>query len=84
MVAWSNEASNRNELWMAGLPLTPAVGPTADFNANPTTGTVPLAVQFSDQSTAGTNPITSWQWDFGDGGTSSEQNPQHIYATAGT
>ena len=37
-------------------------------------------VAFKDLS-AGT--ITSWQWDFGDGETSTEQNPQHAYRNAG-
>ncbi|MCB0307660.1 MAG: PKD domain-containing protein, partial [Calditrichaeota bacterium] len=59
-------------------------GPTAGFSANPTSGTAPLQVSFSDASVQGTNPISSWQWDFGDGGTSSEKNPQHVYASAGT
>jgi PKD repeat protein len=40
-----------------------------------------LSIQFTDQSSG--NP-TSWSWNFGDGSTSSVQNPQHIYATSGT
>ena len=28
-------------------------------------------------------PVTSWLWDFGDGKTSTERHPQHVYATAG-
>lgn len=38
-------------------------------------------VNFTDQST---NEPTSWSWDFGDGNTSTEQNPSHSYTTAGT
>ena len=30
------------------------------------------------------NPISNWQWNFGDGGTASTQNPTHTYATAGS
>lgn len=37
----------------------------------------PVTVTFVDQST--TNPV-SWFWDFGDGTTSTLQNPQHTYA----
>jgi PKD repeat protein len=53
----------------------------ADFSATPTSGTAPLAVQFTDLSTG--NP-TSWLWDFGDGNSSTSQNPSHTYTLAGT
>ena len=46
----------------------------AAFTATPTSGTAPLTVNFTDQSS---NTPTSWQWDFGDGGSSAEQNPTH-------
>jgi len=55
--------------------------PVADFSATPTTGPLPLAVQFSDASTGS---ISTWAWNFGDGATSSVQNPQHTYSTAGS
>ena len=41
---------------------------------------LPLTVQFYDLSTN----ATSWAWDFGDGGTSTEQDPILIYTTGGT
>jgi len=44
----------------------------ASFTANVTAGSVPLAVQFTDESIG---DITSWSWDFGDGSTSTEQSP---------
>jgi len=50
--------------------------PVAAFTANPTSGIAPLTVNFTDQST---NTPTSWQWDFGDGNSSTQQNPSHIY-----
>ena len=52
----------------------------ADFSANPTTGVWPLDVQFTDLS-SGT--ITGWSWSFGDGHTSTEPNPSHVYQAAG-
>jgi PKD repeat protein/beta-lactamase superfamily II metal-dependent hydrolase len=53
---------------------------TANFTGSPTSGTAPLTVSFTDQSTS----ATSWSWNFGDGGTSTSQNPSHTYTTAGT
>lgn len=42
-----------------------------------------LEVDFTDASTSQTNPIDSWSWDFGDGTTSTVQNPSHTYAAPG-
>ena len=52
-----------------------------DFSATPKTGYAPLAVQFTDSSMDGTG---EWFWSFGDGGSSTEQNPMHMYRSAGT
>jgi PKD repeat protein len=42
-----------------------------------------LTIQFTDQSThSAGNPIISWFWDFDDGGTSTQQNPQHTFPEA--
>ncbi|RTZ89418.1 MAG: hypothetical protein DSY92_08920, partial [Planctomycetota bacterium] len=56
--------------------------PIADFSGTPTSGTVGMTVVFSDTSSGG--PVSSWNWTFGDGGTSSLQNPSHSYVTAGS
>jgi len=55
--------------------------PLADFTANRTSGTAPMTVQFTDTSKG--NPV-SWAWSFGDGTTSTEQNPVHTYSAIGT
>ncbi len=55
-------------------------GPTADFSGTPTSGCAPLTVTFTDLSSG---EVTSWDWSFGDGGTSTDQNPVYIYNTAG-
>jgi len=55
--------------------------PVANFTATPTSGSAPLTVNFTDQST---NTPTSWQWDFGDGNTSTVKNPTHTYNNAGS
>jgi PKD repeat protein len=54
--------------------------PTADFTGSPTSGMVALTVQFTDQSIG----ATSWSWDFGDTGTSTDRNPSHTYTSPGT
>lgn len=54
------------------------VAPVAEFAwANPSGG----IVNFTDQST---NTPTQWAWTFGDAGTSTQQNPNHVYAANGT
>jgi len=58
--------------------------PTADFSADPISGTPPLTVQFTDISTPGTAAIQSWSWTFGDDGSSTEQHPVHTYTTPDT
>lgn len=54
----------------------------ADFISDIVSGCHPLSVQFTDQSFSHFG-ITSWLWDFGDGYTSDEQNPEHIYDIPG-
>jgi PKD repeat protein len=63
------------------ISVTLPTSPTADFSASPTTGSTPLAVSFTDSSSG--NP-TDWSWDFGDGTTSTAQNPNHTYTSPGT
>jgi PKD repeat protein len=55
--------------------------PVAGFSGTPTSGNAPLTVAFTDQSTG---TISSRSWEFGDGGTSTAQNPSHTYTTEGT
>jgi PKD repeat protein len=63
------------------ITVSPCVAPVADFSGSPTTGVAPLTVNFTDLSSG--DP-TSWSWTFGDGGTSTQQNPSHAYTAAGT
>jgi PKD repeat protein len=51
----------------------------ANFSGTPLTGGYPLTVTFTDTSTG----ATSWLWNFGDGSTSTLQNPTHTYMTEG-
>ena len=60
---------------VSGIPVV------ASFTANPSTGTAPLAVTFTNSSTGS----TSYIWDFGNGtATSTVTNPSYAYNLAGT
>ncbi len=55
-------------------------GPDCCFSANHSSGPGPFSVTFADE-TVGT--VNSWSWEFGDGQTSVEQNPTHVFASNG-
>ncbi len=55
--------------------------PVIEFEADVTSGTAPLTVTFTATNTGG--PVDDWLWDFGDGATSTEQNPTHTYTSDG-
>jgi YVTN family beta-propeller protein len=61
------------------LPLTKSLSHLANFASNVTRGYAPLSVQFTDTS----GDAAEWDWDFGDGTGSNEQNPVHTYHEAG-
>ena len=58
-----------------------SVGPVPDFTWSPTSPTAGQDIQFTDTST---ESPTSWEWVFGDGVTSSSQNPKHAFAMVGS
>lgn len=68
-------------LLLAGCP--PGQPPLAEFSAEPLYGAVPMKVEFTDYSLPGGANITKWHWDFGDGTTSRERYPSHVYTTTG-
>ena len=57
--------------------------PVPNFTSDITNG-CSLTVQFTDSSYQGSSPITSWFWDFGDGNSSTAQNPTQTYGIAGS
>ena len=52
------------------------------FADGPYHGYVNESIQFHGSAQGGTPPYT-WEWDFGDGNTSHEQNPTHVYTSPG-
>lgn len=56
--------------------------PVADFISSPTVSVIGTAVTFTDKS-EDDGEIKAWLWEFGDGATSTEQNPQHTYSNGG-
>ncbi len=76
----ANEKGSDSETKVGYISVAEVSPPVADFTGSPTSGKTPLTVTFRDLST---NAAT-WSWDFGDDGSSTDQNPSHTYDTAGT
>ena len=55
-----------------------------NFSASPRTICVGESITFTDLSSNSGGPVTSWVWNFGDGNTSTLQNPSHTYTAPGT
>ena len=55
--------------------------PDADFTP---TACATLTCSFQDESTDDDGTVEAWDWDFGDGGDSDQQNPEHTYAAGGS
>jgi len=58
------------------------IGPSASFTEDVHTLNEGETVTFTDTSTSH-DDIVSWSWDFGDSGTSTQQNPTHTYLDDG-
>ncbi|MDD1711847.1 MAG: PKD domain-containing protein, partial [Methanoregulaceae archaeon] len=71
--ACRNQVTKQNLISVGGIPIP-------QFTANPTGGSSPLSVQFTDASYGSPD---FWSWNFGDNSTSEEQNPVHIFAAPG-
>ncbi len=71
---YQRDALRKNEL------ISVKSEPVPKFSQNTTGGPAPLAVQFTDESSG---LPTSWNWNFGDGEESDQQNPVHSYIHPG-
>lgn len=58
---------------------TPNEAPAADFGVS----TSDLDADFTDMSTDSDGSVVAWSWNFGDGNSSTQENPSHTYALAG-
>lgn len=72
----SNALSKTRFVAVSGVSDTPV----PKFSASPASGSMPLTVRFTDQSTG--SPV-SWRWAFGDGNSSTDKNPVHTYNKSG-
>jgi PKD repeat protein len=64
------------------IPVTVNPKPTAMFQSD--AACVGDSTSFTDLSISPGSTISSWLWDFGDGGRSTLQNPKHAFASSGT
>ncbi|MFA4860843.1 PKD domain-containing protein [Methanoregula sp.] len=82
LATWGNaEGSSPAPVPTPTPTLPPSPGPVkAAFTRDPAEGIVPFSVWFTDASTG---PVTSWYWTFGDGSTTDEQSPSHLYLKTG-
>lgn len=60
--------------------------PNTNFNVSSTAGCTPFTVTFTNNTVAGTSPIVSWQWNYGDTSTPTvlQNSPPHTYYSTGT
>jgi PKD repeat protein len=77
----TNDAGSNTSTLSSYITATTLYSPVASFTSDVASGTTPLAVQFTDTST---RSPTSWLWSFGDGYTSTLQNPSHTYTGTGS
>jgi len=57
--------------------------PQAEADGNPKSGAAPLSVQFEGIGTDPDGGTVEYHWEFGDGASSEEQNPLHVYENPG-
>jgi len=71
--------------WGSSFGGVPAVAlASVAVTASPTNGPAPLTVNFTAAAVDNaSNPVTNWNWDFGDGTTSTTRNPSHLYPAVG-
>lgn len=70
--------------WPGELPCSTNNPPVASPSATPASGTAPLNVQFTANASDPDGDTLTYDWDFGDGEFSTEQDPNHTFINSGT
>jgi PKD repeat protein/subtilisin-like proprotein convertase family protein len=78
----ANDGQANSEIATVGITVNPVPNPppVVSFEADPTNGMAPLTVVFTNHSSGATN----YYWSFGDGNSSTSDNPANVYTNAGT
>jgi len=78
-----SDSKGANDSKSITINVTTAPSPlTVSASTSPTSGQAPLTVNFTGSASGGSNPYT-YNWSFGDGQSSTSQNPSHTYFSAG-
>ncbi len=77
-----NAANNADSITKSAFIIVRDI-PTVNFSLSDSVGCYPKTIQFTDNSIPGSGTINEWQWDFGDGNLSNQQNPVHTYTALG-
>lgn len=80
-IVWEGIFNGSTDIYMCTISgdETERKTPVANFTSSTTEGYAPLTVKFKDLS----ENATGWNWDFGDGTNSTQQNPEHTYSASG-
>ncbi len=79
----ATDASGKSDTLVLKDYITVFKSPVADLAGSPTEICSGETVNFEDQSTPGDGKISSWKWDFGEGGTSTSSKPNYVFTTVG-
>jgi len=90
VAVWEDQRNDAGDIYAQNIQEDGSLGvvvnkpPVADFSWTPAYPTPQTTIQFNDLSHDPVGSIVNWTWTFGDGTSSSIQNPTHQYATGGT
>ena len=71
------------EVENGGIQILDPISPSASFIAEPTEGILPLTVYFTNTTESGTGNELEFEWNFGNGDTSNEENPVYTFESSG-